>query len=76
MRLGSVGCLAASLMLVGTLAAGCAKMSGGKEDAAVARAEDAARRAETAASRAEAAAQRAEVASGKTERSFHRKVKK
>ena len=76
MRLRSVGCLAASLMLVGTLAAGCAKMSGGKEDAAVARAEDAARRAETAATRAEAAAQRAEAASQKAGRSFHRKIKK
>jgi len=76
MRLRSVGYLAGSLMLAGMLSTGCAKMSEGKDDAAVARAEDAARRAETAASRAEAAAQRAEAASGKTERSFKRKMKK
>ena len=76
MGLRSVGYLVASLMLAGTLSTGCAKMSEGKDDAAVARAEDAARRAETAASRAEAAAQRAEAASGKTERSFKRKMKK
>ena len=69
MRLRSVGYLAGSLMLAGMLSTGCAKMSEGKDDAAVARAEDAARRAETAGSRAEAA-------SGKTERSFKRKMKK
>ena len=76
MRLRSVGCLAASLMLAGALSSGCAKKSDATEEAAVSRAEDAARRAETAASRAEAAAQRAEVASGRTEKTFHKKMRK
>jgi hypothetical protein len=70
---------AATLMLVSTLAVGCAKKEDGtatRAEQAAARSEDAARRAESAASRVEAAAQRAEAAAEKAERLFSKHVRK
>jgi len=81
MRLRSMSAgVAASLMLVTVIGAGCAKKeesgTATRAEQAAARAEDAARRAEAAASRVEAAAQRAEAAATKAERSFGHSVRK
>ena len=81
MRLRSMTAgVAASLMFVTVIGAGCAKKeesgTATRAEQAAARAEDAARRAEAAASRVEAAAQRAEAAATKAERSFGHSVRK
>jgi hypothetical protein len=77
MQFRSVVSGVATLMLLGTLAVGCAdKNEVTRAEQAATRAEDAARRAEAAAGRVEAAASRAEAAAEKAERLFGKHVMK